>query len=99
MIYARMSHSGVTFFQSLGRTEVIWPFAFLQEHQKVLLVNSVVLAQIPFRLIPKVITPIAMILFIHIELAIVHAIVLELRHIRRVVGSIRTSDAISHNSL
>ena len=53
--------------------------------------DSVVFPQMPFRLIPKVFNAINMVRFVRKELAMVNAIVLELRHIQRVVGAIIVS--------
>jgi len=63
--------------------------------------DAVVLTQMPFRLIPKVFNAIDVVLFVRKELAMVNAIVLELRHIQSIVRAIIVSidNTIRHDLL
>ncbi len=63
--------------------------------------NTIVLAQMPFGLIPKVFNPIDVIMLVRKKLAVIDAIVLKLRYIQGIVRTIIVSvhNAIRHHLL
>lgn len=61
--------------------------------------NAIVLTQMSFGLIPKILDPIDVIMFVRKMRTMVNAIVLELRHIQGIVGTIkvRIDNTIRHH--
>ena len=63
--------------------------------------NSIVLAQVPFRLVPKGFDAMDVVMVVRKEFAMIDAVVIKLRHIQGIVGTImvRIDNAIRHHLL